>query len=139
MCFTPVSCPADLIGNGACDRDLNIPECSFDGGDCCSATCVNAAFTCGSSGFLCIALGNCSRADVGDGFCDARFNIAECSFDGGDCCQETCVNQSFVCGVVGFNCLDPSVGDDGSGSASLGLGWLLLASLLFSVLQPNLW
>ena len=23
------------IGNGFCDKDLNTPECNFDGGDCC--------------------------------------------------------------------------------------------------------
>ena len=28
------------VGNGLCDAQYNIPECSFDGGDCCAKTCM---------------------------------------------------------------------------------------------------
>ena len=44
---------------------------------------------------------------VGDGYCDATNNILECLFDGGDCCESTCVDGSFSCGTAGFDCQDP--------------------------------
>ena len=28
------------VGNGLCDADLNVPQCQYDGGDCCAMTCV---------------------------------------------------------------------------------------------------
>ncbi len=31
---------ASIVGNGLCDAQYNIPECNFDGGDCCAKTCV---------------------------------------------------------------------------------------------------
>jgi len=47
---------------------------------------------------------------VGDGYCDgAPYNTADCDWDGGDCCAETCTNGDYTCGVAGYNCLDPSV------------------------------
>ncbi|KAJ1456453.1 hypothetical protein M885DRAFT_564098 [Pelagophyceae sp. CCMP2097] len=37
------------LGDGFCDASFNTPECGYDGGDCCSATCMaNATYTCGS-------------------------------------------------------------------------------------------
>ncbi|CAM9634568.1 unnamed protein product [Ectocarpus sp. 4 AP-2014] len=30
------------IGDGYCSEDLNMPECGYDGGDCCSCTCQSA-------------------------------------------------------------------------------------------------
>jgi len=49
---------------------------------------------------------------IGDGFCDpAPYNSWECSWDGGDCCEETCVtnqtNTKSTCGMNGYTCLDP--------------------------------
>ncbi|CAN0450191.1 unnamed protein product, partial [Ectocarpus fasciculatus] len=32
-------CTAINIGDGYCDVENNIPECAYDGGDCCSCTC----------------------------------------------------------------------------------------------------
>ena len=30
------NCPAEAwVGNGKCDDETNIPECEYDGGDCC--------------------------------------------------------------------------------------------------------
>lgn len=44
-----------------------------------------------------------------DGFCDPENNNLACAFDGGDCCECTCVDSPlYVCGMFGFNCLDPA-------------------------------
>ena len=30
------NCPGEAwVGNGKCDDEVNIPECNYDGGDCC--------------------------------------------------------------------------------------------------------
>lgn len=49
---------------------------------------------------------------IGDGYCDpAPYNSWECNWDGGDCCEETCVtnqtNTKSPCGMNGYTCLDP--------------------------------
>ena len=43
---------------------------------------------------------------LGDGYCDSGNNFEGC-YDQGDCCESTCVDASYTCGVVGFDCLDP--------------------------------
>ncbi|CAN0542333.1 unnamed protein product, partial [Scytosiphon promiscuus] len=47
----------------------------------------------------------CNTSWVNDGECDSRNNNADCGYDGGDCCECTCVNAR--CGDFLFNCLDP--------------------------------
>ena len=55
----------------------------------------------------CTYYGNTST--VQNGRCDVENNIAECGFDGGDCCQCTCNHGSYYdCGSNGFKCLDPN-------------------------------
>ncbi|CAM9527606.1 unnamed protein product, partial [Ectocarpus sp. 13 AM-2016] len=53
---------------------------------------------------------------VGDGDCDRDNNFAECGYDGGDCCECTCVSEGeYDCGAGGFACIDPAaecVNDD---------------------------
>jgi hypothetical protein len=48
---------------------------------------------------------------VGDGYCDrsGEYNTAACGFDGGDCCESTCINKigGYQCGSGGFECADP--------------------------------
>ena len=44
---------------------------------------------------------------VGDGWCDSSYNIPECDYDGGDCCESTCVDATYPCGTSGYDCLDP--------------------------------
>jgi len=43
---------------------------------------------------------------IGDGYCDKSddYNNAACQYDGGDCCEETCVSNTHTCGVVGYDC-----------------------------------
>ena len=42
------------MGDGACDVQNLIPECDWDGGDCCRCTCSNETFVCGTDGFFCV-------------------------------------------------------------------------------------
>lgn len=50
---------------------------------------------------------SCNDDWLGDGFCDALNNNAECNYDNGDCCPDCCVDADYTCGVNGFTCLDP--------------------------------
>jgi len=124
-------------GDGACDPDppYNSPECNFDGGDCCQATCdLSTNYGCSreSSGYgpfgyfcvnpkldeyidpqLCVVS---DRTRVGDGRCDAdieMYNTEACNWDGGDCCQETCdpTYAHFVCGDLDhpYDCQNPDL------------------------------
>ena len=49
---------ADGVGSwmsdGTCDPQNLIPECAWDGGDCCRCTCVDKKYPCGTDGYLCI-------------------------------------------------------------------------------------
>jgi len=55
------------VGNGFCDLEYNVPECAFDGGDCCPVE---------------------TSPHKGDGSCDGLiFNTEICDFDGGDCLE----------------------------------------------------
>ncbi|CAN0328463.1 unnamed protein product [Ectocarpus sp. 6 AP-2014] len=125
------------IGNGQCLPDANTPQCDYDGGDCCSCTCVDNELECGSLGFQCIDpaaecvdddsftvdfVENCSLEFLGNGFCDDENNNALCGYDGGDCCECTCILPDETSGFgdfagcdAGFACIDPEapcVNDD---------------------------
>lgn len=45
---------------------------------------------------------------ISDGLCDVETNTAVCGWDGGDCCECTCVDGNSSCGEAGYNCLDPA-------------------------------
>lgn len=50
-----------------------------------------------------------NSAYLGDGWCDfdlAGYNVAACDFDGGDCCQSTCLTGSNACNSNGYSCSD---------------------------------
>ncbi|CAN0370169.1 unnamed protein product, partial [Ectocarpus sp. 8 AP-2014] len=117
----------------------------YDGGDCCECTCEHPwdddGWACASngSGFACIdpaapcvdddditavMVENCGNvAGVGNGWCDDENNNELCDYDGGDCCECTCVappaddawdddldtdDLLFVGCGGGFSCIDPN-------------------------------
>jgi hypothetical protein len=100
------------VGDGACDVDVNVGECKFDGGDCCPTTCSGEA--CGGGTYWCrdvAVFRNCPKLSdpnrLGDGVCDpSPFNTKDCGFDAGDCCESTCRGEK--CGLGVYNCKDPT-------------------------------
>lgn len=50
-----------------------------------------------------------------DGMCDTTCNYAECGYDFGDCCEQTCVDRTHSCnsGPTPYQCIDPSVEQSG--------------------------
>jgi hypothetical protein len=115
--------------------EYNNPDCNWDGGDCCASTCISGAHSCGTNKYKCLdprALENLLDCDIanqyiGDGWCNwndngvdsfyasdgsgtptGTVNTAKCNYDGGDCCQSTCIFGAISCGSNGFHCLDPN-------------------------------
>jgi hypothetical protein len=98
------------IGDGVCDAaPYNTRACNYDGGDCCERTCFGDE--CRRHEFDCRNLAlvlprTCDVEDtsfLGDGWCDSgAYNSLDCSFDGGDCCVETC--KGVLCGQNGWDC-----------------------------------
>ncbi|CAM9810371.1 unnamed protein product, partial [Ectocarpus sp. 12 AP-2014] len=111
-----------LVGNGYCDLDSNIEECGYDGGDCCECTCEDEWAICGPN-YACIdpdascfgdegsnpfPLCDQSVGLLGDGYCSLDANKEDCGYDGGDCCECTCVTAEWTCGEDSdFICQDP--------------------------------
>lgn len=101
------------IGNGQCDAALNVPSCGYDGGDCCSCTCVDSAdHSCADSVFNCLYPGcddattsteeeaTCIEEWHGDGHCEPSQNSASCGWDGGDVSVSRAVEP--ICLVVAY-------------------------------------
>ena len=83
-CFSGI--PHPMVGDGICNDETNNPECNYDGGDCCGS-CVFKQYC---SDCECLGGDNTgngvSSPSIGDGFCHDDNNIADCNYDGGDCC-----------------------------------------------------
>ena len=144
---------AGLIGDAICDFSLNVATCGYDGGDCCACSCEDTAdHECGKdgTGFFCvdpdvpIACGPTVSPTPGptaspssltfpgcsgytpyfqDGYCDSGLNNADCEWDGGDCCECTCLEGlEHECGNdgIGFDCRDPDAPSacDSSGNST---------------------
>ena len=85
-----------LVGNGFCNDDTNIAGCNYDGGDCCGYN-INSEHCTECTCFhqeTCLA--GVTHVFVGDGVCNNETYIAECYYDGGDCCP----NLEFVANSV---------------------------------------
>ena len=89
--------------------ECSIPnDTNFD--DCCSVQCIDDVFTCVNFPLDGFDYSNCSSrpCSVGNGFCDSfwsKNNVAECNYDGGDCCRDTCSGER--CERNFFCCQDP--------------------------------
>ena len=134
----PACCVEDasFLGDGACDAyaPYNTKECGYDLGDCCRESCRPATtFACaakegdayGPFGFYCLdpqhggtaideeRCGAENREWVGDGGCDPEYNTAECGWDGGDCCRDSCDDRFayYECGreAQPFDCQNPDI------------------------------
>ena len=49
---------------------------------------------------------------AGDGYCNSENNVDPC-YDGGDCCESTCISADYTCGddpYAPYDCKDPSAG-----------------------------
>jgi hypothetical protein len=107
-----------LVGNGFCNDDTNIAECDYDGGDCCGYN-INSDHCTECTCFhqqTCLA--GVTHAFVGDGVCNDETNIAECDYDGGDCCPNLnmvgdgiCNDETnnLECNYDGEDCCGPAV------------------------------
>ena len=83
-----------FVGDGVCNDETNIAGCNFDGGDCCGYNITSEHCTDCTCFKLETCLAGVIHAFVGDGVCNDETNIAECDYDGGDCCGYT-VNTDF--------------------------------------------
>ena len=116
---TPVTCSEVLTSSDCTEVSLKSSlytdyECGWgEDIDLC-----NTENCCGESNF-------CIPVYIGDGFCDAGNNNADCgNYDGGDCCECTCFDGDFMCGTNGFDCKAPNAcgvaGDDDAGDDDAG-------------------
>ena len=102
---TPVTCSevltiSDCTSGSSFYTDL---ECGLgeDIDDCNTENCCGV-----------IGTGGCVPDWIANGLCDLGNNNAACgNYDGGDCCDFTCMDEQFPCGFVGFDCRDPSAND----------------------------
>ena len=111
---------AASFGTGYCTHSLNNADCGYDGGDCCEDSCISSDRNeCGvdGPGFFCKdpdnggtdPYPNCEKTEwIGTGYCTDVNNNADCGYDGGDCCEDSCVDGSRTCGSGGYDCKDPS-------------------------------
>ncbi|CAM9941869.1 unnamed protein product [Scytosiphon promiscuus] len=109
---TPTSCTAlfGAVRNGICDGNLNTEECGYDGGDCCSCTCVDDLGGSGSSG----SLRGIISAHRGCG--DAGF---ACIDPSAECMNDVDIESSTILNCVANN-LGDGVCDDANNNAACG-------------------
>jgi len=77
---------------------------SHYGCDCSGCTCDGCLGTCGTPHTF--DVNQCPAA--GNSLCDPKHNNAECAWDGGDCCESTCIGTSCGTSFTGYDCKDPN-------------------------------
>ena len=104
-CFHRETCLAGVshvfVGDGVCNDETNILECSYDGGDCCLNPNV-----------------------VGDGICNDETNHLGCNYDGSDCCVNVNTDSCSSCNCIGGGVIT-SPGFPGNFDNHLDLTWLI--------------
>jgi len=104
---TQVSPKSSLYTDYECGWGQDIDGCNTE--NCCGGP---------SGGGLSVCISNW----IGDGYCDPGNNNAACgNFDGGDCCECTCMDADYTCGINGLNCQDPNI-DSICGGGELLMG-----------------
>ena len=87
-------CIQEWIGDGLCEDENNVPQCDYDGGECCGIVdkkhckeckCKDPSFGPPKRTFP----DKCIHEWIGDGLCEDENNVPECDYDGGDCCIDT--------------------------------------------------
>lgn len=108
------------VNDGYCDQSNNIAQCNYDGNDCTNNSNSNQESTTTANGGTSTGQTNdkyydynangdtsapptlnkvaCRKAGgkprkVNDGYCDQSNNIAQCSYDGNDCANDSNLNQ----------------------------------------------
>ena len=61
---------------------------------------------------------DCFFSNFSDGKCDLVNNHYDCAYDGGDCCEITCVDRTFTCGPDYNNCLFETPTSSGPSSST---------------------
>ena len=100
VCHLVENCVAGyhpFVGNGFCNDDTNIAECEFDGGDCCGYNITSEDCTDCTCFHLETCLAGVTHAFIGDGVCNDETNMAECDYDGGDCCPNPNMVGDGIC------------------------------------------
>lgn len=131
-CVDTDCCLESWIGDGYGDCEDQAYGCDLtcydnDGGDCAPTescedqglvTCADGS--CAATADDCPDTADCDAAGglgswISDGYCDGNNNIAECDYDGGDCCPCTCVDSTdYDCATYGGTCDDCIVDGDAS-------------------------
>jgi hypothetical protein len=86
-----------FVGNNICNDETNNLNCNYDNGDCCGYS-INSEYC---TECTCFHNETCSagvtHAFVGDGVCNDETNIAECGYDGLDCCLNHNMVSDGIC------------------------------------------
>ena len=100
-CFHRETCLAGVthgfVGDGVCNDETNNAECDYDGGDCCGYNIISEHCTECTCFHQETCLAGVTHAFLGDGICNDETNIAECSYDGGDCCPNPNMVGDAIC------------------------------------------
>jgi len=73
-------CAYRQLGDGVCQPECNVRQCTHDQGDCSPQQVERARQAVDAR-----CADECRDEDLSDGFCDAACNQAACRFDDGDC------------------------------------------------------
>ena len=113
-----LGCVQECAASYAICTPANCPQCADDmfSESCLGCANVGLTFAGTGPGFVCerifqscaFGLQCFEPLKLQDGQCDLLNNSFQCDYDGGDCCEESCIDDAFTCGSdPEFNCVDP--------------------------------